>query len=133
MAISEAFEIKGATNISDDNLNEHIKKLKTKTVNLFAFADSGSPIPMSFLNKKTARQLQEKDKSAIMKQIPPEDFARNLACYNVETIVPKGKLIVRFQSGGWKTRATPFFIVDNQKANIIGSNILPQIGIKLVQ
>ena len=61
MAISEAFEIKHAANLSEEGLNGHIIKLKTKTEDLFAIADSGSP--MSFLNKKTARRLQEIDKS----------------------------------------------------------------------
>ena len=50
MAISEAFEIKHATNLSEDDLNGHIIKLKTKIEDLFAIADSGSP--MSSLNEK---------------------------------------------------------------------------------
>ena len=58
MAISEAFEIKNATDLSDDDLNGHIKKLKTKTVNLLAIADSGSP--MSFLNKKNRSAVTRK-------------------------------------------------------------------------
>ena len=131
MAISEAFEIKNATNLSDDNLNGHIKKLKKKYSKFICNRRLREPNVNS--KQKTARRLQEKDKSGITKQIPPEDFARNLACYNVETIVPKGRLIVRIQSGGWKIRAALFIIVDNQKANIISSKILPQIGIKLVQ
>ena len=43
------------------------------------------------------------------------DTTRNLACYNGETIIPKGRLIVTIESGGWKTRAAPFIIVDNRK------------------
>ena len=49
MAISEAFEIKN-TSLFEDDLNEHIIKLKTKTEYLFAIAISGSP--MSLLNEK---------------------------------------------------------------------------------
>ena len=48
---------------------------------------------MSFLNKKTARRLQKIDHSVIMKQIPPEDTARNLACYNGETIVSTNSIL----------------------------------------
>ena len=131
MAISEAFEIKQATSLSEEDLNGHIIKLKTKTEDLFAIANSGSP--MSFLNEKTARRLQENDNSVILKQVAPEDTAWNLACYNGETIVPKGRLIVTIESEGWKIKAAPFIIVDNQKPNIIGRNILPQIGIRLIQ
>ena len=56
----------------------------------------------------------------------------NLACYNGESIHPKGRLIVTIESGGWKVQTAPFIIVDNHKANIIGRNILPRIGIKLI-
>ena len=55
MAMAESFEIKKKTNIlSEDDLNGHIVKLKTNSEELFAFADSGSP--MSFLNEKTVRR-----------------------------------------------------------------------------
>ena len=50
MAISEAFEIKHATNLSEDDLNGHIIEQKTKTEDLYAIADSGSPL--SFLKGK---------------------------------------------------------------------------------
>ena len=65
MAISAAFEIKHAANLSEEDLNGHIIKLKTKTEDLIAIADSGSP--MSFLNKETARRLQKNDKSVNLK------------------------------------------------------------------
>ena len=79
--------------LSEDDLNGHIVKLKTNTEELFAIADSGSP--MSFLNEKTARRIQQNDKSALFKYIPPDDTARNLACYDGETISPKGSLIIK--------------------------------------
>ena len=37
------------------------------------------------------------------------------------------------ESGGWIIQLAPFIIVDDQKANNIGQNILTKIGIKLVQ
>ena len=123
MAIAESFEIKKTNIASQDELNGPIVKLKTNSEESFAIADSGSP--MSFLNKKTVRRLQQKDKPALLKCIPRDDTARNLACYNVETINPKGRLIITIESGGWKIRSAPFIIVEDQKANIIGRNILP--------
>ena len=131
MAIAEFFEIKITNILSEDDLNGLIVKLKTNSVELFAIADAGSP--MSFLNEKTARRIQQNNKSALFKCIPPDDTARNLACYNGETINPKGRLIITIESGGWKIQSALFIIVDNQKANIIGRNILPQIGVKLIQ
>ena len=127
----EAFEIKNTASLSEDYLKGHIVQLKKKTEKPFAIANSGSP--MSFLDGKTARRLQENDKSALFKRIPPENAARNLSCYNGKTIIPKRRLIITVESGGWKIQAAPFIIVDDKKANIIRKNILPQIGIKLVQ
>ena len=131
IAILESFEIKDTKTISEDDLNGHIVKLRTNTTELFAIADSGSP--MTFLNEKTAQRLQQNNTSAIFKNIPPEDTARNLACYNGEYIQPKGRLIPTIESWGWKVQTAPFIIVDNQKANILGRNLLPRIGIKLIQ
>ena len=54
---------KNTVNFSEDDLSGRILKLKTKTEKLFAITDSGSP--MSFLNEKTARLLQDKDKLAL--------------------------------------------------------------------
>ena len=80
LATAEAFDIKRAAKVTDEDLNGHIVKLKTKTDNIFAIADSGSP--MSFLNETAARRLQQNSKSTIFKNISMEDAARNLACYN---------------------------------------------------
>ena len=131
MAIAESFEIKNTSTLIEDNLNGHIVKLKTNFEHLFAIADSGSP--MSFLKEKTARRIQQHDKHALFKNIPSGDTAQNLACYNGETIVPKGRLIITIESGGWKIQSDPFIVVDDKKANIIGRNLLPQIDIKLIQ
>ena len=98
MAISESFEIKNTKKLSENDLNGHIVKLKTNTTELFAVADSGRPV--SFLNEEVAQRIQQNDQSAVFKKIPPEDTARNLACYNGESIHPKGRLIITIESGG---------------------------------
>ena len=98
LAFSEALEIRNTASLSQDDLNGHIVKLKNKTEELFAIADSGSP--MSFLNEKIAGRLQENDKSALFKRIPPEHAARNLACYNGEKLISKRRLIITIESGG---------------------------------
>ena len=63
LAKADAFEIKQTLKISDEDLNGHIVKLKTKSAEILAIADSGCP--MSFLNEKTARRIQQNDKSNI--------------------------------------------------------------------
>ena len=130
-AISESFEIENTKTLSEDELNGHIVKLKKNITKLFAIADSGSSV--SFLNEKTAQRIQQNDQTAVFKNIPPEDTARNLACYNGESIHPKGRLIITIESGGWKIQTAPFIIADNHKANLIGRNLLQRIGIRLIQ
>ena len=105
-------------------------KLKTKSAKILAIADSGSSI--SFLNETTARRVHQNDKSTV-KKMPPEDTARILACYNGKVTVPKERLNLTKESGGWPIELAPFIVVDDQNANILGRNLLPNIGIKLVQ
>ena len=42
-------------------------------------------------------------------------------------------MIITIESGGWNIQSAPFIIVDDQKANIRGRNILPQICARLIQ
>ena len=98
LAIAESFEIKITRRQAEEDLNGHIVKLKTNSEQLFAVADSGSP--MSFLNEKIARRIQYYDKKALFKTIATRETAQNLACYNGETIVLKGRLIISIESGG---------------------------------
>ena len=75
----------------------------------------------------------KRKKTTIFKYITPKDVAQSLACFNGETINPKGILIIIVKLGGWKIQAAPFINVDEEKATIKSRNILPQIGIKLIQ
>ena len=77
MVTAETFEIKNTSTLAEEDLKGHIVKLKTNTEQLNALADSGSP--MSFLNKKIARCIQQNDKKALFKTIPTGDTARNPA------------------------------------------------------
>ena len=131
MAIVESFEIKNTKTLSEDDLYWHIVKLKTNATELFANAESGST--MSFLNEKTAHEIQQNNQTAGLTNISPEDTARNLACYNRESKQPKGRLIFTIELGGWKIQTSPFIITDDHKTNIIGRNLLPRIGIQLIQ
>ena len=55
MTNCESFEVEKSAKISDEGIDGHRKKLKSKSEPIFAIADSGSP--MSFLNETTARRL----------------------------------------------------------------------------
>ena len=52
--------------MSEEDLNGHIVKLKTKSEEILAIADSRSPI--SFLNETTARRIHQNDKTTIKKK-----------------------------------------------------------------
>ena len=75
MAIAESFEIKNTGKLAEEDVNGQIVKLKTNSEQLYAIADSGSP--MSFLNEKTARRIQQYDKKVLFKTIPTGDTAQN--------------------------------------------------------
>ena len=68
LSISDAFEIKQIAKTSEEDLNGHIVKLKSKSDEVLANADSGSP--MSFLSETTARRIHQNDKTTILKQNP---------------------------------------------------------------
>ena len=61
------------------------------------------------------------------------DAAHNLACYNGVNIDPLGRLILPTKSERLTVTSAPFIVVDSERANIAGWNILPQKGIKLDQ
>ena len=120
--------------MDNPKINEHTRrsskwiysKTTSKSEDLFAIADFGSP--MSFLNKKTAENLRQNDRSAVFKLIPPVDAAKNLACYNEKHILPKGQLSIAVESGGWIIQSALFIIVDDQKADIMGGTFYQKLG-----
>ena len=65
MATAQAFETKTSAKINGDDLNEHIIKVKSKSEAILVITDSGSLL--SFIKKKTAQRLHDKDKSASFK------------------------------------------------------------------
>ena len=57
LANSIAFDVRNSLKIHEDNLGRHLVKLKTKTENIYAIADSRRP--MSIPNKKMAQRLRK--------------------------------------------------------------------------
>ena len=62
-----------------------------------------------------------------------DDEANKMVCYNGYKIPSLGRLTAPIESGGWKIHAASFIVVDDRRANILGRNPLPQIGIQLHQ
>ena len=56
-----------------------------------------------------------------------------MVCYNGYKIPSFGRVITPIESGGWTLDTTSLIVVDDKRSNILGRNILPQIGIQLKQ
>ena len=126
LAISEAIEIRNSINIQEDLNTRHKIQLKTNSDDLFAIADSGSP--MSFLNEKTVEGVRQNDRSTLFKLIRPE-----ISHVLMEHHCSNRAVFIAVESRGWIIQSAPFIIVDEQKANIIGQNTLSKTGNKLAQ
>ena len=70
MAIAESIEIKNTGKLAEEDLNRQIVKLKTNSEQLYAIADSGSP--MSFLNEKPHGAFNNTTKRYCSKQFQQE-------------------------------------------------------------
>ena len=66
-------------------------------------------------------------------QLNQNDEANRMVCYNGYKIPAFGRLIAPIESGGWTINTAPFVVVDDKRANILGRNLLPQLGIHLQQ
>ena len=85
--------------VRKENSNGHLVKLTTISENAFAIAVSVRP--MSFLNEKATSRLQTIDKLARFKYMPPDDAARNFACYKGKYIIQKRIIKNAIEAGGW--------------------------------
>ena len=94
-------------------------------------ADTGSPT--SFINQRTANLIVSTVKSAKRKQKTETDEPNRMVCYNGYKIPSFGRVITPIESGGWTLNTTSLIVVDDKRANILGRNILPQIGIQVQQ
>ena len=105
--------------------------MRSQTNNIVFIADTGSPT--SFANEKTANLLAATVKSAVKTRLRDDDEANRMVCYNGYKIPSLGRLTAPIESGGWTIQTASFIVVDDRRANILGRNLLPQIGIQLHQ
>ena len=88
---------------------------------------------MSFLNEKNRAAVTTERQVSSIQFYPTRGHRQNFSFRQWRNNNSIGRLIITVESGDWKIQAAPFFIVVDQKANIIGRNILQQKGIKLIQ
>ena len=85
------------------------------------------------MKKKTANLLVSSAKSARRIKMEDDDEANRMVCYNEYQIPSLGRLIAPIKSGGWTIYTASFIVVDDRRANILGHNLLLQIGKQLGQ
>ena len=126
-----SFHEETADKLKTDDLKGHLIRVKIGDNDIVFIADSGSPT--SFINNKTATTLQNTVTSARRIQLNQDDEANRMVCYNCYKIPTFGRLITPIESGGWTINTAPFIVVDDKRANSLGRNLLPQLGIHLHQ
>ena len=125
------FEPRRAEELLDTDLKGHLIRVRSEKNNIVFIADTGSPT--SFVNEKTANLLATTVKSAVKTRMREDDEANRMVCYNGYKIPSLGRLTAPIESGGWTIHTASFIVVDDRRANILGRNLLPQIGIQLHQ
>ena len=117
-----------ADNLKTDDLQGHLVRDKIGDKNSVFIADTGS-----FVNNKTATTPQNTVKKARLIQLNQDDKAKRMVCYNGYKIPAFGRLVTPVESGGWTINTAPIILVVDKRANMLGRNLLPQLGIHLHQ
>ena len=125
------FESKTVGQIDETDLKGHLVRVRWGSSDLVFIADTGSPT--FFINQQTANLIISTVNSAKQMQANENDEANRMVCYNIYKIPSFGRVIAPKESGGWTLYTTSLIVVDIKRANILGRNILPQIGIQLQQ
>ena len=61
------------------------------------------------------------------------DEANRKVCYNGYKIPSFGRVTASIELGEWTIKTTSLIVVDDRRANILGRNLLPLIGVQLQQ
>ena len=125
------FEGKTVNQIDEFDLKGHLVRVKCGPNDLVFIADTG--LPTSFVNQRTANLIVSTVKSARRVQTTKNDEANRMVCCNGYKIPSFIRVVTPIESGGWTLNTTSLIVVDDKRANILGRNILPQIGIQLHQ
>ena len=126
-----SFQEETADKLKADDLKEHFIRVKIGDNDIVFIADTGSPT--SFVKNNTAATLQNTVTNTRRILLNQDDAANRMVCYNGYKIPTLGTLITPIESGVWTINTAPYIVVDNKRANILGRNRLPQLGIHLHQ
>ena len=126
------FEPRRAEIITNTNLQGHLILVHSETNNKYRVYRRHR-FPTFFVNEKAANLLASTVRSAFKTKLGDDDEVNWMVCYNGYKIPSLGRWSAPMESGGWTIQTALFIVVDYRRANIMGRNLLPQIGIQLHQ
>ena len=121
------FESKTVGQKDETDLKRHLVRVRCGSNDLVFIADTGSPT--SLIYQRTANLIVSTVNSLGRVQTTENDEANRIVCYNGYNISSFGRFVAPIESGGWTLDTTSLIVVDDKRANNLGRNILPQIGI----
>ena len=101
--------------------------LKTRGSLFSATVDTGSPA--SFVNKRTAETLLQKDPNAKIISLDKNPLSTTYVDYNHKPIKLFGILEIDIYSNGWRLQGAKLLISENRTRCLLGLDIQPDLGI----
>ena len=105
--------------------------LKTRGSLFSATIDTGSPA--SFVNKRTAETLLQKDPNAKIISLDKNPLSTTYVDYNHKPMKLFGILEIDIYSNGWKLPGAKFLISEKRTRCLLGLDIQPDLGIVTTQ
>ena len=116
----EGLELKKTLKVSLGNFNPYCTEIQI---------DSASPV--SFMEKDLLHELKIRDR--FLKLEPVDEITKKAYQGFGSTINLIGRVRVRIQSKGWEARDQKRFITEGAERNLLGNDILPNLGIVVFQ
>ena len=105
--------------------------LKTRGSLFSATVDTGRPA--SFVNKRTAETLLQKDPNAKIISLDKNPLSTTYVDYNHKPIKLFGILEIDIYSNGWRLQGAKFLFSENRTSSLLGLDIQPDLGIVTTQ
>ena len=115
--------------MEETDLKGHLLRIRCGSNNRVFIADTG--FPASFINQKTANVITTTVNSTKRIETNENDEANRMVCYNGYKIPSFGQIVAPIESAGLTVNTTSLIVVDDKRANLLGRNILPLIGVQL--
>ena len=116
----EGLELKKTLMVSLGNFNPYCTEIQIDSVS-----------PVSFMKKDLLHELKIRDR--FLKLEPVDELAKKAYQGFGSTIKIIGRVRVKIRSKGWDARNQNFLITEGAEKNLLGNDILPNLGIVVLQ